>query len=342
MKISVITPHYYPALRGNAITVRRIEKYLSNIGFQVVVLALDARTSEEVGKISAEERPDLIHAFHGWAGGRVARAIYRQTGIPYIITLTGTDVYEALEDARKAETHEALREAGALVVFHDSVKKRLTAHFPSLAEKTFVIPQGVELPGGDCSGIGGFPFSAGKLTFLLPAGLRPVKNVLFPLEPLARLFEQEPRGRFVIAGPIIDADYAAEVMARLEQYTFAHYIGGISHDAIGCLYKKADVILNTSLSEGGMANSVVEGMAFGKPVLASAIEANRWLIKDGVTGFLYHDATEFREKAAQLTADEELRKRLGEHARGYVLENFPPEREAAAYAELYKAVSRET
>lgn len=347
MKISLITPHYYPAVRGNAITVRRIEKYLASMGFQVDVLSLDTRTSEEIGRISAEERPDVIHAFHGWAGGRVARAIAQQSGIPYIITLTGTDVYEALEDSRKAETHEALRDAMRLVVFHDSVKKRLTAHFPTLAEKTVVIPQGVEIPGVDCSGIGGFPFSAGKLTFLLPAGLRPVKNVLFALEPLARLFEQEPRGRFVIAGPIIDADYAAMVMAQLERHPFAHYIGGISHDAIGCLYNKADVILNTSLSEGGMANSVLEGMAFGKPVLAAAIEANRWLIKDGATGFLYHDAAEFRQKAAQLIADEDLRKKLGEHARGYVLENFPPEREAAAYAELYEAVvkldvSRET
>ncbi|MBI1922323.1 MAG: glycosyltransferase family 4 protein [Geobacter sp.] len=339
MKIALITPYYYPAVRGNAVTVRRIEKCLVNIGVQVAALALDVRTAEEIARIVAEERPDVIHAFHGWAGGRVARVISAQTGIPYIVTLTGTDVYEALEDGRKTETHEALRDARKLAVFHDSVKKRLTEHFPTLAEKTVVIPQGVEIPGVDCSGIGGFPFSPGKLTFLLPAGLRPVKNVLFALEPLARLFEQEPRGRFVIAGPIIDPDYAAEVMVQLERYPFAHYIGGIGHDAIGCLYNKADVILNTSLSEGGMANSVLEGMAFGKPVLAAAIEANRWLIKDGMTGFLYHDAKEFLEKAAQLIADDELRKRLGEHARGHVLENFAPEKEAAAYAKLYETVT---
>jgi glycosyltransferase involved in cell wall biosynthesis len=148
-------------------------------------------------------------------------------------------------------------------------------------------------------------------------------------------------GRFVIAGPVIDVEYAAEVMARLERYPFAHYIGGVSHDAIGCLYKKADVILNTSLSEGGMANSVLEAMASGKPVLAGAIEANSWLIKDGENGFLYRDSEEFREKGALLIADAKLRKRVGEQARRFVLEHFPPEKEAAAYEELYKTVTRD-
>lgn len=341
MKIAIITPHYYPAVRGNAVTVRRIGKQVASLGHEVEVYSADAATAEEIAGRIVGFRPDVIHAFHGWTGGRVARAVSEKTGIPFIITLTGTDVYEALEDARKTETHEALRAAHALVAFHASVKKSVAEHFPTLAEKIVIIPQGVELPGVDCSGIGGFPFSAGKITFLLPAGLRPVKNVIFPLEPLALLFEHEPRVRFVIAGPVINAAYAAEVMAKLERFSFAHYIGGIGHDAIGCLYKKADVILNTSLSEGGMANSVLEAMAFAKPVLAGAIEANRWLIKDGVSGFLYRDAEEFREKAARLMSDEGLRKRMGERARGFVLENFPPEREAGAYVKLYEAVRRE-
>lgn len=338
MKIALITPHYYPAVRGNAVTVRRIERRLREAGRQVSLYSLDAMSAEEICGRLAEEKPDIIHAFHAWLGGRVARLVSLQTAIPYIVTLTGSDVYEALTDKRMEETHAALRDAAGLVAFHQSIKKRLAAHLPSLAEKTAIIPQGVELPGDDCQGLGGFPFFTGKCAFLLPAGLRPVKNVLFPLAPLAELFQRQPSLRFIMAGPVLDKAYGAQVMEELERYPFAHYIGGIGHDAIGCLYKKADVVLNTSLFEGGMANSVLEAMAFGKPLLASDIEGNRSIIKEGKNGFLYRDESGFREKAGRLIADPKLRKSLGGMGRRLVVEEFPPDREAAAYLEIYRSI----
>lgn len=337
MKIVIITPHYYPAVRGNAVTVRRIEKYLAAAGCQVRLCSLDILSAEAVLAELRRDPPDLIHAFHAYLGGRVACRAARAAGIPYLITLTGSDVYEALSDSRKTETFAALREAAALVAFHKSVKKMLSAHLPVLAAKTLVIPQGVELPGEALPG-SGFPFAPETFTFFLPAGLRPVKNVLFPLEPLALLAAEGSRLRFLLAGPVLDPLYAAAVMERLEKYPFACYLGGVGHDAIGSLYKRADVVLNCSLFEGGMANSVLEAMAFGKPVLAAAIEGNRSLIKDGVSGFLYRDEAEFSAKAKLLLHDYRLRERLGKSGRRLVLEQYPPEKEAEAYIRLYESV----
>ena len=338
MKIAMITPHYYPAVRGNAVTVRRVEKYLLRAGCQVAVFPLDTLSAEDACLQIDAYAPDLIHAFHGYAGGRVARLVAGQAGVPYVITMTGTDIYEAMLDSRRDETHAALLQASRLVVFHSSVKERLLSSISSLAGKIAVIPQGVELPGEKCTGSGGFPFSSGKFTFLLPAGLRQVKNVLFPLAPLAELYGPSPDIRYLLAGPVIDPHFAARVMERLEEYPFAHYLGGIGHDAIGCLYKKADVVLNTSLFEGGMANSVLEALAFGKPVLASDVEGNRSLVRDGDTGLLYVDEADFLRKAERLYADAGLRERLGENGRRFVSENFAPEKEAEAYMELYGAV----
>ena len=338
MKAAIITPYYYPAVRGNAVTVRRIERHLREAGCDVRVFSLDVLSATELEQEIALFAPDVVHGFHGYLGGRVARIVSRDLGIPDIITLTGSDVYEALVDTRKTETHAVLREAAALVVFHKSVKKRLVEHCPTLAEKTVIIPQGVELLGDDCGGLGGFPFPVGKFTFLLPAGLRPVKNVLFPLEPLAALHAADSRVRFILAGPVLDPSYAANVMGELEKYPFAHYLGGVGHDSIGCLYKKADVVLNTSLFEGGMANSVLEAMAFAKPVIASDIEGNRSIVTDGETGFLCRTPADFREKAGRLLGDEALRQHVGDKGRQFVFEHFPPQRETDAYLELYEAV----
>jgi len=333
MRICMIAPHYFPAENGNAVTVRRIERQLRLLGCEVRVFPVDRMSGEELLAGVKEFAPQLLHAFHGYHGGRMAHALAQQLELPYLVTLTGTDVYQALDDQRSFDTHAALRGAARLVAFHAYVKRRLADHLPSLEERTVVIPQGVELP-ALASGSATREFC----TFLLPAGLRPVKNVLFPLQPLAALQAVHPEIRFVLVGPILDPAYAAEVMEALERYPFAKYLGTVSHDAIGELYRAADVVLNSSLIEGGMANSVLEALAYGKALLVTDIEGNRSIIKDSLNGLLYRDAAEFSRKAERLVTDPQLRAKLGENGRSLVRDKYPPEREGHAYLELYQSI----
>jgi len=333
MRVGFIAPNYYPAENGNAVTVRRIERHLGFLGCEVRVFPVDRMSGEELLAGLKGFAPQLLHAFHGYHGGRMAHALAERLAIPYLVTLTGTDVYQALADQRSFETHGALKGAARLVAFHACVKRRLAEHHPSLDERTSVIPQGVELPAQAPPGAAGE-----TITFLLPAGIRPVKNVIFPLQPLANLHEFHPGIRFLLAGPVLDAAYAAEVMETMERYPFASYLGGVGHDAMGALYRAADVVLNSSLIEGGMANSVLEALAYGKALLVADIEGNRSIVKECVTGLLYRDAGEFRVKAEQLVTDPRLRERLGRNGRALVRDKYPPEREGRSYLELYEAI----
>jgi glycosyltransferase involved in cell wall biosynthesis len=342
MKVALVTPHYHPAVRGNAVTVHRIATFLALSGCQVQVFALDALTAEEAVAGIAAFAPDVLHAFHGFHGGRVARQAARVTGRPYLVTLTGTDLYEAAADQRRTELHAVFREAAAIVTFDRGMKKQLVAQFPFCAQKVRVIAQGVALPGDGCHGSGGLHHLEGSFTFLLPAGLRPVKNVLYPLPLLAELCRAEPGLRFLLAGPIIDAEYGGRVLAELDGYPFARYLGAVGHDAMGCLYQQADVVLNTSLYEGGMANSILEALAMGRAVLAAAIDGNHALVREGVTGLLYRDEAQFLEKAGQLLRDGELRRRLGAQGQRFVLDNFTPQKETAACLELYGKMGGES
>ena len=165
-----------------------------------------------------------------------------------------------------------------------------------------------------------------------------MKNVIFPLQPLARLHAAHPGIRFQLVGPILDVVYAAEVMEALERHPFARYLGTVGHDAMGELYRAADVVLNSSLIEGGMANSVLEALAYGKALLVTDIEGNRSIVRECATGLLYRDAGEFYHKAERLAGDPLLRARLGEKGRALVRDKYPPEREAHSYLELYQAI----
>ncbi len=338
MKIALITPCYYPFVRGNAVTVRRIERNLVAGGCEVGVFSLDTITAEDILKEVKRFKPDILHAFHGYIGGRIARLVSGVIGKPYVITLTGTDVYEALQDSRREETVASLMNASAAVAFHQGIEARLLEDIPELAGRTSIIAQGIEVPGSNYLHHEEFRPAKGDLVILLPAGIRPVKNVAFALPLLARLHEEGAGLYFVLIGPILHRGYAAEVLSELERFPFAHYFGEVGHNAIGWFFNQADIVLNTSSFEGGMANTVLEAMVLGKAVLASNIEGNRSIIEDGVSGFLYQGESDFLEKLVRLMGDKKLRERLGGNARDYVLKNFPQERETAAYLRLYEKV----
>ncbi|GFO62691.1 GPMC system family 4 glycosyltransferase [Geomonas paludis] len=336
MRVGIIAPNYYPAETGNAVTVRRIEGQLRLLGCEVRVFPVGRLAGERLQAEVEEFAPQLLHAFHAYHGGRVAYALSKSLGIPYLITLTGTDIYQALCDQRGLEMHGALRRASRLVAFHACVKKRLGEHLPSLEERTVLIHQGVELPTEYAPPAG--VAARDEFVFLLPAGLRPVKNVMFPLAPLAELHARYPQVRLELAGPVLEPAYAAEVMETLEQYPFARYLGVVAHDAMGDLYRRVDVVLNTSVTEGGMANTILEALAYAKPVLVSDIEGNRSIIKDGVTGLVYHSAADFCSKAEHLVTDAHLRDRLGKNGRCLVRDSCCPEKEAGAYLALYRDI----
>ena len=340
MRVGIIAPNYYAEETGNAVTVRRIERQMRLLGCEVMVFPVDRLAGETLQGAVKEFAPQILHAFHAYQGGRMAHALSEVLGLPYLVTFTGTDIYKAFCDQRNLDLHGALRGASRLVAFHGCIKRRLAEHMPMLEERTAVIPQGVELP----AEYGQLPAQGGQehFTFLLPAGLRPVKNVLFPLEPLAALHELYPQVRLLMAGPVLDADYAAQVMDALERYPFARYLGVVGHESMGELYRRVDVVLNSSLSEGGMANTVLEAMAYARPLLVADIEGNRSIVKEHVTGLLYRDAEDLRAKGEQLLTDPHLREKLGRQGRALVRDNYPPEREAKAYLGLYQEILQTT
>lgn len=331
LKIALITPSYRQQTRGNAVTVRRIERNLLAAGCRPAVFSLEEWGRDDLRQALEAFSPDCIHAFHAVYGGVPAREISMKLDIPYVVTLTGTDLF-AQEDAEpSAAMVQVISGASALVVFHESLRQRLLRAYSQLAP-VVVIPQGVELPDS-------IPLEeAGGFVFLLPAGLRPVKDVLFPLAPLQSLASQYGGIRFFLAGPMLDNGYGARVLRTMAGYPFARWLGEIPFDGMPGLYGAAHVVLNCSHSEGGMANSLLEAMAWGRPVLASDIEGNRSLVRDGENGLLYSGEGDFREKAWMLLSDKGLRQRLSAAGRQYVMENCSPLAEAQRYQELYRNV----
>lgn len=336
LRVAIITPFYLQTTRGNAVTVRRIEMYLQKLGCDTAVFSLDMQSPASMSAAVRSFSPELIHAFHGIHSGSIAKDMADKINVPFVITMTGTDIFTESESAR--ERLEAAKSAAAFVFFAQEIQDHFKAQHPDLAVSTVLIPQGVVLP----ENINEKPFSVNSFIFLLPAGIRPVKNLLFPFAPLAELSRRYPQVILVIAGPAIDADYTSQLLAAVAANPFSSWVGEVAHVDMPALYSSAQVVLNTSLSEGGMANSILEGMAFGRPVLVSDVAGNRSLVKDSVNGFLYADEADFLRKAEKLLTDKNLRSLMGSNGREYVASHCTPDLEAQRYLELYEACVKST
>jgi glycosyltransferase involved in cell wall biosynthesis len=275
--------------------------------------------------------PDIIHAFHAGYCGEPACILAERSGVPCVITITGSDINEP-QFREKVSTHRSMATADAIVCFDEFVASQVACFFPEITGRIAVIPQGVESLPETMVNNDLIPADANVL--FLPAAIRPVKNVEFPLQALTPLAQKDDKLMLVIAGGVIDRGYADCILDQLAKSPFAVWLGEVPFEQMGALYLRADLVLNCSHLEG-MPNSLLEAMSLAQPVLAADIPGNHSLVHDNETGWLYSDEADFRTQVTRLLGDAALRAEVGSRAREFVLSNFSPRIEAESYLELY-------
>ncbi len=334
MRIAIISPYSTGPQRGNITTVSRISRLLRQTGNEVLVLPADMFSTAEMERQLIPFAPELIHGFHAHYCGELTRRLTERFDTPFALTITGSDVHNPqLRD--HPNTIRAIGAAGAVVCFHESEAAELVRYFPQAAKKITVIAQGVEiLPVAAAENFG---IAEDAFVLLLPAAFRPVKQIEFPLMALKSLADQLPTLKLIIAGGIIDQDYAATIRSQLDDAPFAQWLGEIRHEQMGALYTRADVVINCSHSES-MSNTLLEAMALGRPVLANDIPGNRSLVRHGKTGMLYKDQESFRQYVTWLAGNAGLRNVLGLRAAEYMRTSYSPEVEVAEHLRLYQVL----
>jgi glycosyltransferase involved in cell wall biosynthesis len=257
-----------------------------------------------------------------------------------VITLTGTD-YNAWYAINEPPTHfrESVAQASALVVFHRPAAETVQSCFPAAGTKIHIIAQGVT-PCTESADRGTvrsrYGIDSNAVIFLMVAGIRPVKSMRTAIEAFHEVQRQVPQAVLLLVGPVIDQSEAEKVLSaggRLQCFT---YLGEFAPAEVRSLMDAADVFLNTSLHEG-MPGAVLEAMAAGLPVIASAVAGNRALIADNTNGFLFpvEDTKELIATSVVLAQDRKLRERLGEAGKQLVAANYSAEREIANYHQIY-------
>jgi glycosyltransferase involved in cell wall biosynthesis len=97
------------------------------------------------------------------------------------------------------------------------------------------------------------------------------------------------------------------------------FVGAQAPSLVPAWMTAAQIFVLPSLSEG-LANAVLEAMAFGLPIVATDIPGTREVIQNGKTGFLFapQNAKQLADCIEQLMSTESQRERLGQQAREYI------------------------
>jgi len=260
MRILLFTPKYFPVLSGNTFTADRIARGIRDEGHAVQVTTMKSYYAQ-----LKRFKPDIVHFLHA------TKSPVNKGKVPYVLTLTGTDIDQDLYKAKKhGRLRKSLAGAAHVTTFKriniKTVAKALSIPTPAHS----VIPQAVYLPRNKFDFRRHFNLSKNDLVFLLVASIRNVKDPLYAIEELKYLHSKNPSVKLVTLGEIDDLKMYKHI---LKQHLHWIRIGTLNHKYMHNAYMQSDLILNTSQSEG-QSNAVLEAISLHRVVLASDVTGN--------------------------------------------------------------------
>jgi glycosyltransferase involved in cell wall biosynthesis len=159
--------------------------------------------------------------------------------------------------------------------------------------------------------------------------------------------DEYPNIRLYIVGDhIIDEyrDYKNKLMQIIERHSMGENVvfTGWRRDALH-IASLMDILIHPSLSEG-FGRAVLEGMALGKPVIATKVGGLRELVRDGVNGFLVEPGNPrmIAERLSLLIRDRNLRERMGKAARDTVFSEYAIENRIKELEHIWSDMSLNT
>jgi len=330
MRVAMVVPAELQVLTGNAVDVLRWQAQALDSGFEIVTVAQ--------GADALPPDVDLVHAIHTTKGG-IDAARLAGDRLPLVISVCGSDFYIHYHEPRwKQAVEETWRRADAIVLWHDGIKNDMIAIDSSLAPKLRVIGPSVRLDDLSRSTRESWGVGPDDPLVVLPASIRAPKDPLYALSALDRMRAEFPTLRFLIAGAIRDTAYQPAVSREIARYPWAEFLGPIPRGELLGLMRAADAVLNTSPEEG-FANSVLEAMVVGAPLLLRDNAGNRAAVRgargEAPAALLFSTQDDFQVELTRMLRDRELRTAMGGAARRHAESRFSEERERIAYRDLY-------
>jgi glycosyltransferase involved in cell wall biosynthesis len=142
------------------------------------------------------------------------------------------------------------------------------------------------------------------------------------------------------AWPLVVAGTGPLLDDLKQRYSSAKFVGHLSGAALKKTIAGAAAVVVPSEWYENCPMSVLEAMAYGKPVIGSRMGGIPELVEDGVTGLLFEagNVAQLREQIDWLMADRARRDEMGRQSRARVEKEFSLEKHCAGLMDIYQDV----
>jgi len=226
------------------------------------------------------------------------------------------------------------------IVNSQAIGATLTKSLGVAPERIFLVYNGIE-PGAFRAGVTaaqarqklGLPHEAGVVSII--GRLRPEKNHAMFLKVAARVSSERADARFLIIGDGPMEGQLRELAASLGIQDVVYFLG-IRND-IADLLAATDVCVVTSPREG-LANSLIEAMCAGVPIISTDYRGVDEVLTDNVEGLVVsRDNTQsMADKIVYLLSDGAMREKYGEAGMKRVEKQFSMEAMGENLLRIYK------
>ena len=306
-------------------------------------------------RLMRREKPHIVHT-HTATAGLLGRLAARLAGVPVILHTFHGHVLRGYFGPLRSKAlmwieHFLARLSDRIVTVSEGQRQELAGCGIAPLEKITVIPLGFELEALlACESHGGelrreLGLAAENKLVGIVARLVPIKNHRLFLQVAEVVAEAVPQARFLVVGD-------GELREELEAYACDLGLDGRAlftgwRRDLPRLYADLDVVALTSINEGTPV-SLIEALAAGVPVVATAVGGVPDVVVDGETGYLVEagDVKGLAKAIIELLKNPKKAKVMGMAGRKAVYPKFTVQTLIAnvegLYAELLRQRSRYT
>jgi glycosyltransferase involved in cell wall biosynthesis len=314
-------------------------------GLELVPLAprteVDFTAAWRFARVVKRLQPDIIHAHdpHAIAMAGVALSFGVAAGgrAPALVASRRVD-FHLKGNSFSRWKH---RQVDCFIAASDAIRRLLVADGVP-PDRTVTVHEGIDVEHVEAAP----PVNVHE-TFWLPhqapvvgnvAALVPHKGQRYLIEAAHLVVQEIPDARFIVLGEGELRDHLEQLVRErhLEKHVL---LPGFRTDVIGCI-KGFDLFVMSSVTEG-LGTSLLDAMACGRPIVATAAGGIPEVIEHDVNGLLVppRDHTALASAIVGALKDEALRRRLGKSGLARVRERFTVERMVAATAAVYARVA---
>ena len=319
---------------------------------------MHALESEAAAAI-ASFNPDVVHGHSPVLVGLPALRAARAARIPFVYEVR--DLWEnasvdlgkwsprsPMYRAARAADGYVLRQADAVVTICESLRSELAPR-TGQPSKVLVVDNGVDIAAfeGKRSPSAGDRWNlAGKRVLAYVGTFKPYEGLELLVQAVPEIIRREPDAHLLIAGAGEQDSILRALVARMGLQRAVTFAGALPHKEVAHAYQAAQVMvyprvltLTTALTT---PLKPLEAMLMKRAVIVSDIPPMRELVKDGDTGLVFKagDTGDLAAKCVAVLQSADLRERLGENARAWVVRERGWAALAKRYLSLYDNLTR--